>query len=105
MVAKTDPVHHNYELIGNTPVPYGYNKKIIPGMFFAAIAQRKHTVAFHFFPYYANTKLKEMAPSLNNCLTGKTCFHFKNAEQINEQELAALLKKGMDAWKKAGYVK
>jgi len=105
MVVKGDPKHHTYELVGNKPVPYGYDKKIIPGMFFAAVAQRKDSVTFHFFPCYMNTKMKEVAPSLYKCLKGKTCFHFKKEDQVNEKELAALLKKGVSEWKKAGYLK
>src|SRR5438046_783887 len=95
MVVQSDPKGLAYQLMGNKPVPYGYNKKIIPGMFFAAVAQRKDSVTFHFFPSYMNTKLKDVAPSLYKCLKGKTCFHFKKEEQVNEKELSALLKKGM----------
>lgn len=104
LVAKEGKAH-NYEMIGNIPVPYGYNKKIISGMFFAAIAQRKDSVTFHFFPSYMTPGMKDAAPGLYKCLKGKTCFHFKKPEQVNEKELNALLKKGLAAWKKAGYVK
>jgi hypothetical protein len=52
-----------------------------------------------------DTKLKEVAPSLYKCLKGKTCFHFNKEEQVNEKELNLLLEKGMDAWKKSGYLK
>jgi hypothetical protein len=105
MVVTIDSPDSSYELIGNKPVPYGYNKKIVPGMFFALLAQRKDSVTLHFFPLYMNTKLKEVAPSLNKCLKGKTCFHFNKEEQINEKELTSLLEKGMIAWKKLGYMK
>ena len=105
MVARSDSNSNGYHLMGNKPVPYGYDKKIIPGMFFAAIADRKDSVTFHFFPSYMNPNYKEVAPSLYKCLKGKTCFHFKKEEQVNEKELSALLKKGVAAWKKAGYMK
>ena len=95
----------SYELMGNKPVPYGSTKKIVPGMFFASLAQRADSVTLHFFPCYMNTQMLEVAPSLLKCLKGKTCFHFKKEEQVNEKELSALLKKGMDTWKKAGYMK
>ena len=95
----------SYQLIGNKEVPYGYDKKPVPGMYFATIAQRKDTVAFYFFPSYMNATFKEVAPTLYTCLKGKTCFHFKKVEQVNETELSALLQKGMDAWKKAGFMK
>ncbi len=105
MVVKTDTKNTAYELIGNKPVPYGYDKKIIPGMFFASIAQRKDSVTFYFFPSYMNTKLNEVAPSIYKCLKGKTCFHFKKEEQLNEEELKALIQKGVGVWEKSGYMK
>ena len=63
---------HDYGLIGNKPVPYGFDKKIIPGMFFASIAQRKDSVAFHFFPSYMDPTMKDIAPSLYKYLKGKS---------------------------------
>lgn len=105
MVAKSAAGSGSYELIGNKEVPYGHDKKLIPGMFFASIAQRKDSVAFYFFPSYMNPKLKTTAPSLYKCLKGKTCFHFKKEEQVDEKELAALLKEGVKDWQKAGYMK
>ena len=104
MVVTIDSSNSSYEIIGNKPVPYGYYKKIVPGMFFASLAQRKDSVTFHFFPLYMDTKLIEVAPSLNKCLKGKTSFHFNKEEQINEKELTLLLEKGMIAWKKSGYM-
>lgn len=52
VIARETPGNLSIELIGNTPVPYGYDKKIIPGMFFASVTQRKDSVAFYFFPSY-----------------------------------------------------
>ena len=94
-----------FELIGNKPVPYGYKKEIVPGMFFASIVARKNSVVFYFFPCYMSSAFKGTAPSLFKCLKGKTCFHFTSPEQVNEKELDALLKQGVTAWKKAGYMK
>lgn len=105
MVQGGETENHSYGLMGNKPFPYGYDKKIIPGMYFAGIAQRKDSVAFHFFPMYMNSEFDNLAPDLYKCLKGKTCFHFKKAEQINEKELELLLKKGIEAWEKAGYMK
>lgn len=104
MVAKENLSAMTCELIGNKPVPYGYDKKIIPGMYFASVAQRKDSVAFYFFPSYMNAGMKDVAPSLYKFLKGKTCFHFKKEEDVNEKELNALLKSGIAAWKKAGYM-
>ena len=98
--------YHTFEIIGNKPVPYGYKKEIIPGMFFAAAAIRKDMVSFYFFPIYMNAAaFKGIAPNLFKTLKGKSCFNLKKPEQVNEKELATLLKKGMTVWKKAGYMK
>jgi hypothetical protein len=51
-----------------------------------------------------NAKLLEGVPEIVKCLKGKTCFHFKKEEQINEKELQLILNRGLDAWKKLGYV-
>ena len=106
MVSKSDEKKQSIELMGNKPVPYGYDKKIVPGMYFASVAQRKDSVAFYFFPiYYKTDQFKKVAPTLLKCLKGKTCFHFKKEEQINEKELNAVLKLGVKAWKEEGYLK
>lgn len=106
MVSEVDKKKQTILLIGNKPVPYGYDKKIIPGMYFASVAQRSDSVAFYFFPiYYHTAEFKKVAPSLIKCLKGKTCFHFKKEEQVNRGELDALLKLGVKAWETEGYMK
>ena len=105
MVVLTDIPKICFELIGNKPVPYGYDKKIIPGMSFGKISHLKESVTLHFFPAYLDPKLQDVAPSLHKCLKGKTCFHFSKVEQIDEQELINLFKKGEVTWQKLGYMK
>jgi hypothetical protein len=95
-----------YEIIGNTPVPYGSTKKIVPGMYFASAVPRKDMVSFYFMPiYYHRQDYVDVAPTLLKSLKGKACFNFKKVEQIDERELDAMLKKGAQAWKKLGYMK
>ena len=105
MVAKENSADHSYELSGNKPVPYGHDKKIVAGMYFASIAQRSESVAFYFFPLYYDPAMGNVAPTLCKCLKGKTCFHFKKPEQVDEKELGELLKLGLKAWKDKGYLK
>lgn len=95
-----------YEIMGNKAVPYGSKKTIVPGMYFSSVVARKDMVSFYFFPlYYQEKTFEKTIPTLIKCLKGKTCFNFKKPEQLNEKELAAMLKKGMLAWKKNGYMK
>jgi hypothetical protein len=104
MVCSKDTVTC-YETIGNTPVPYGSTKKIVPGMYFASAVARKDMVSFYFMPmYYHQNDFVGVAPTLLKSLKGKACFNFKKLEQIDEKELDAMLKKGTRAWKKLGYM-
>jgi hypothetical protein len=94
-----------FELIGNKPVPYGSKKVMAPGMFFLSVFVRKDMISFHFFPIYMNREIFEpLIPNMIKLLKGKSCFNFKKSEQVDEKELSALLKKGVEAWKKNGYM-
>ena len=105
MVSKENPTMTSFELMGDKPVPYGYTKKIVPGMFFTSIEHCKDSVTLHFFPMYLDPKINEKIPSLIKYLKGKTCFHFKKEDQVDEKELQALLKIGIEKWKELGYMK
>lgn len=95
-----------YEIIGNKPVPYGSRKKIVPGLYFAGTVARKDMVSFYFMPiYYHQKDFVDIAPTLLKSLKGKACFNFKKSEEVNEKEVVALLKKGVQAWRKLGYMK
>ncbi len=95
-----------FELIGNKPVPYGSTKKIVPGMYFSSVVTRKDMISFYFFPlYYHENDFEKTIPTLKKFLKGKTCFNFKKQDQVETRELDAMLKKGIQAWKKSGYMK
>lgn len=94
-----------FEIMGDKPVPYGSKKQIIPGMYFSSVVARKDMVSFYFFPIYFNEAFQDLIPTMIKSLKGKTCFNFKKTEQVNEKELDALLKKGVQAWKGMGYMK
>ncbi len=94
------------QLIGNKEVPYGSTKKMVPGMFFVSVISAKTMVSFHFFPIYYNEKTFEpLAPNSMKYLKGKTCFNYTKPEQVDEKEIEALLKKGVEVWQKQGYMK
>lgn len=95
-----------FELIGNKPVPYGYKKEIIPGMYFSSVVARKDMVSFYVFPLYGQEEFfKEIAPTAMKCLKGKTCFNFKKPEQVIKKEIVAILKQSVKIWKQMGYLK
>ena len=94
------------EVIGNVPTPYGYKKEIVPGMYFASALIRPGNVSFYFFPIYnAPDEFKKIAPTAMKYLDGKTCFHFKKEEQVIEKEIQSLFKKGIEYYRKQGWVK
>lgn len=94
-----------FELIGNKPVPYGSKKEIVPGMYFSSVAARKNMISFYFFPIYFHTdEFKPLISTMIKTLKGKTCFNIKKTEEVDEKELAALLKKGAEMWRKNGYM-
>ena len=96
----------NFELIGDKPVPYGSTKKIVPGMYFSSLLVRKDLISFHFFPMYINREVFiPLIPNMIKILSGKTCFNIKKLEQMNEKELSALFKRGIELFKELGYLK
>lgn len=95
----------NFELTGNKQVLYGSKKEIVPGMYFCSVVARKDMISFYFFPlYYHADDFKALIPTMIKTLKGKTCFNIKKPEQVNENELTALLEKGVEAWKENGYM-
>lgn len=106
LVQKKTEGATGYELIGNVAAAYGYKKEMVPGMYFASTMMRKDSVAFYFFPTYMNEKeFSSVAPNTYKCLKEKTCLHFKKPEEVNEKELKAMMKKGIDYYKKQGWIK
>lgn len=106
LVQKKVAKETGFELIGNVETPYGYKKEMVPGMYFSSIALQKDSVAFYFFPTYMNeAEFKKIAPLTYKHLKGKTCFHFKKSDDVNEKEIDALMKKGITHYKKQGWIK
>ena len=102
MTSKNDD---EIQLIGNKEMLYGSKKQLVPGMFFVSVVSNKNMVSFHFFPMYYNEKTyAPLAPNLMKYLIGKTCIVFTKPVQVDEKELDALLKRGMEAWIKNGYM-
>lgn len=94
-----------FELMGNKPVPYGSKKVMVPGMYFSSVVARKDMISYYFFPiYYHTDDYIGLIPTMSKYLKGKTCFNFKKTSQVNIKELRSLLKKGVQAWKKLGYM-
>ena len=104
-MVRVSKSENEIQLIGNKKVIYGSKKQLMPGMFFVSVVSNKTMVSFHFFPMYYNEKIyTPLAPNSMKYLKGKTCFNFTKPEQVDEKEMDTLLKKGVEAWIKSGYM-
>jgi hypothetical protein len=65
----------------------------------------KAYVSYHLMPVYMNPKLQStMSQELKALMQGKSCFNFKKIDEKLFRELDALTAKGIDAFKKMGYI-
>lgn len=74
-------------------------------MFFAGVKMNKGAVVFYFMPIYTHaSEFNDLSPQLRKLLKGKSCFHLKREDPEIEREIAAMLKKGFEVYKKVGWV-
>ena len=65
----------------------------------------KGYVSFHLMGLDKNPNLQEaLSEKLRSHMQGKTCFNFKNPDQILFEELEQVTHRAIDAFRKAGYV-
>lgn len=59
---------------------------------FAAVQSKAGYVALHVYPLYVRPELLEtLSTDLRARMQGKSCFNFKRAEQVSDEELRRLL--------------
>jgi hypothetical protein len=74
-------------------------------MFFAGVRVNKSAIGFYFMPIYTHeAEFKDLSPQLRKLLKGKSCFHLKKEDLEIERQLAMMLKKGFEVYKKVGWV-
>jgi hypothetical protein len=70
-------------------------------LFVAAVQTKKNYVSYHLMPVYAAPKLlKGISPALKKRMQGKSCFNFTTIQPEQVEELSALTKAGLEAFKK-----
>jgi hypothetical protein len=75
------------------------------GIFFASAVIQGGFVGFYFFPIYTHVnEFKDLPLILKKCLKGKSCFHIKKNDAELMKSIKNLLKKGLEVYKKAGWV-
>lgn len=66
----------------------------------AAVQTRKHYVSYFLMPVYAAPRLvQSLSPELKKRMHGLSCFNFVTVDAVQAQELSAVTKKGIEAFR------
>jgi hypothetical protein len=99
-VNKVTP--QNFEVTGDIPAQYG--KKMVDGYYFGSIVPKPKDIRFYFFPIYTHVKEFNISDEMKKCLKGKSCFHVKKLSPELEQEFNDMITKGVELYKKEGWI-
>ena len=74
-------------------------------MYFGSVKINKNYVSFYLMPVYVFPELLDkISPELKRRMQGKSCFNFKNVNEVLFKELSELTKSGYSKYKQAGYL-
>ena len=91
------------ELCGTKEAMQGKQK--VDGYYFGSVIPKPKDVRLYFFPIYTHVDaFGPLSPELQKCLKGKSCFHIKKLSSEMEQEIAAMIKHGVELYLKDGLV-
>ena len=83
----------------NAPM-LGPNKK---PLFFGGVQIKKNYVSYHLFPVYMYPDLMDgMSEGLKKRMQGKSCFNFRNVDEAQMAELAALTQRSFERQQQRG---
>lgn len=86
-----------FEVAGTKEAMQGKQK--VDGFYFASVVPKPADVRLYFFPIYTHVKaFSGLSPELQKCLKGKSCFHIKKMSAEMEQELAAMVRRGVELY-------
>lgn len=92
-----------YEVCGTKEAMQGKQK--VDGFYFGSVIPKPKDVRLYFFPIYTHVDAYgPLSPELQKCLKGKSCFHIKKLTPEMEQEIAAMIKLGVELYLKEGLV-
>ena len=87
-----------FEIAGTITTMQG--KKEVNGYYFASVMPKPKDVRLYFFPIYTHVDEFSLSPALQKFLKGKSCFHIKKLSAEIEEELKAMIAKGVELYKK-----
>ena len=91
-----------FEVAGTIPAMQG--KKKVDGHYFATVMPKPKDARLYYFPIYTHVDEFSLSPELKKQLKGKSCFHIKKLDTDIEQELKAMIAKGVELYKKDGLI-
>lgn len=86
-----------YEVAGTISVMQGKQK--VDGHYFASVIPKPKDIRLYFFPIYTHVDSFELSPDLKKFLKGKSCFHIKKLTPEVEEEIKAMIAKGVELYK------
>ena len=91
-----------FEVSGTMPAMQG--KKKVDGYYFATVVPKPKDVRLYFFPIYTHVDhFADIPEALRKCLKGKSCFHIKKLDGI-EDAIKDMVQLGVDLYKKDGLI-
>ena len=91
-----------FEVAGTISVMQGKQK--VDGHYFASVIPKAKDIRLYFFPIYTHVDAFELSPELKKFLKGKSCFHIKKITIEIEEELQAMVAKGVELYQKDGLI-
>ena len=74
-------------------------KQLVDGYYFGSIVPKPKDVRLYFFPIYTHVDaFADISEPLRKCLKGKSCFHIKKMDEGLENDIRAMIKKGVELY-------
>ncbi len=87
----------SFEVAGTKETMQGKQK--VDGMYFCSIVPKPKDVRLYYFPIYMYADQFSLPDNLKKCLKGKSCFHIKKLDESLENEIKAMVTKGIALFK------
>lgn len=92
-----------FEVTGTLETMQG--KKKVDGIYFSSVVPKAKDVRLYFFPIYTHVEqFKDLPPTLQKCLKGKSCFHIKKMDLALEEAIKEMIAKGIAIYQKEGWL-
>ena len=86
-----------FEVAGTRETMQGRQK--VDGFYFGSIIHKQKDIRLYYFPIYTHpTKFLWISDDLRKCLKGKSCFHIKQLSIDLENEIKAMIHKGIEIY-------